>query len=132
MSYLPSKEEVEIFVKKNKTGIITIMLCGIFAVAGGWLLCRHYDNIERADSDNVTQTVRDIENINRDAQTKLDEARTANQRAERASQNAQRAADSLADSNTKLSELNGSDAAAVDAAESVFRDVDAANQWTEP
>lgn len=128
MSYLPSKEEVEIFVKKNKTGIITIMLCGIFAVAGGWLLCRHYDNIERTDSHDVVNTVRDITDINRDAQNKLEDARNANQRAEQANQNAQRAADSLADSNAKLSELNGSDAEAIDAAESVFRNVDAANQ----
>ena len=126
------KEEVEKFAK-SKTAIV---ICSIFflvvAAAGGWLVCRHYDNIERADSDNVTQTVRDIENINRDAQTKLDEARTANQRAERANQNAQRAADSFADSNTKLSELNGSDAAAVDAAESVFRDIDSASQCAKP
>lgn len=131
--YLPQmKEEVEKFAKSKTAIVICCIFFLVVAAAGGWLVCRHYDNIERADSDNVTQTVRDIENINRDAQTKLDEARTANQRAERANQNAQRAADSLADSNTKLSELNGSDAAAVNAAESVFRDVDAANQWTEP
>lgn len=128
MSYLPSKEEVEIFAKKNKTSIIVILLCGILAVAGGWLLCRYYDNIERADSHDVTQTVRNVEDINRDAQSKLEDARNANQRAEQANQNAQRAADSLADSNAKLSELNGSDTEAVDAAERVFRDVDAANQ----
>ncbi len=128
MSYLPSKEEVEIFVKKNKTSIIVILLCGILACAGGWLLCRYYDNIERADNHDVTQTVRNIEDINRDAQNKLEDARNANQRAEQANQNAQRAADNLADSNAKLSELNGADAKAIDAAERVFRDVDSANK----
>lgn len=131
--YLPQlKEEVDKIAKNPKVLIILVLLFALLAGAGGWLLCRHYDNLERADRDNVTQTVRDIENINRDAQTKLDEARTANQRAERANQNAQRAADSLADSNTKLSELNGSDAAAVDAAESVFRDIDSASQCAKP
>lgn len=130
--YLPHlKEEVDKIAGNKKTLIVSCVVL-VFVFAFGWLLCRHYDNIERADSDNVTQTVRDIENINRDAQTKFDEARTANQRAERANQNAQRAADSLADSNTKLSELNGSDAAAVDAAESVFRDIDSASQCAKP
>lgn len=129
MSYLPQlKEEVEKIAKNPKSIVVCIILCFAVAAAGGWLVCRHYDRIERANSHDVTQTVRDIENLNRDAQSKLDEARTANQRAEQANQRAQRAADSLADSNAKLSELNGSDAAAVKAAEGVFRDVDAANQ----
>lgn len=129
MPYLPQmKEEVEKLAKNPKSIIVCIILCLAVAAAGGWLLCRHYDRIERAHGDNVTQTVRDIEDVNRDAQSQLDEARTANQAAERANQRAQEAADSLADSNAELSELNGSDADAVDAAEQVFRDVDAANQ----
>jgi hypothetical protein len=127
VSYLPLKEEVDRFVKSPKAIIICIIVV-LIAATGGWLLFQHYDNIERADSHDVTQTVRDTEELNRDAQTKLEDARAANQAAERANQNAQRAADSLADSNAKLSKLNESDAAAVDAAESVFRDVDAANQ----
>ena len=127
--YLPHlKEEVDKIAKNPKVLIVLVLLLAFLAGAGGWLVCRHYDNIERADSHDVTQTVRDTEELNRDAQTKLEDARAANQAAERANQNAQRAADSLADSNAKLSKLNGSDAAAVDAAESVFRDVDAANQ----
>ena len=115
--YLPRmKEEVEKFAKSKTAIVICCVLCLAVAAAGGWLVCRHYDNIERADSHDVTQTVRDTEELNRDAQTKLEDARAANQAAERANQNAQRAADSLADSNAKLSKLNGSDAAAVDAA----------------
>lgn len=127
--YLPQmKEEVEKFVKSKTAIVICCILFLVVVATGGWLLFQHYDSIERNDGHDVTQTIRSIEDINRDAQGKLNEARRANQAAERANRNAQRAADSLADSNTKLSELNESDAAAVDAAESVFRNVDAANQ----
>lgn len=128
MSYLPHiKEEVDKIAKNPKIITICVIFCLVIA-AGSWLLCRHYDNIKRTDSHDVVNTVRNIEDINRDAQNKLEDARNASQRAEQANQNAQRAADSLADSNAKLSELNGSDAGAIDAAESVFRNVDAANQ----
>lgn len=127
--YLPRmKEEVEKFAKSKTAIVICCVLCLAVAAAGGWLVCRHYDRIERANSHDVTQTVRDAEELNRDAQNKLDEARDANQRAATANQNAQRAADSLAGSNAKLSGLDESDQRAIDDAEQVFGDVDAANQ----
>lgn len=131
--YLPHlKEEVGKIAENPKVLIVLVLLLAFLACAGGWLLCQHYGNLERADRDNVHTTVRNAQELNRDAQEELDRARTANQDAADANQNAQRAADSLADSNTKLSELNGSDAAAVDAAESVFRDIDSASQCAKP
>lgn len=127
--YLPHlKEEVDKIAKNPKVLIILVLLFILLAGAGGWLLCRHYDNLERADSDNVRATVRNAQELNRGAQTELDRARTANQNAADANQNAQRAADDLADSTTKLSDLNRSDADAIDAAERVFSDVERANQ----
>lgn len=127
--YLPRmKEEVEKFAKSKTAIVICCVLCLAVAAAGGWLVCRHYDRIERANSHDVTQTVRDAEELNRDAQTELDRARTANQDAADANQNAQRAADDLADSTTKLSDINRSDTDAIDAAERVFNDVERANQ----
>lgn len=127
--YLPHlKEEVDKIAENPKVLIILVLLFILIAGAGSWLLCRHYDNLERADRDNVRATVRNAQELNRDAQTELDRARTANQNAADANQNAQRAADDLADSAAKLSDLNQSDADAIDAAERVFRDVDRANQ----
>lgn len=127
--YLPHlKEEVDKIAKNPKVLIILVLLFALLAGAGGWLLCRHYDNLERAERDNVRATVRNAQELNRDAQTELDRARTANQDAADANQNAQRAADDLADSTTKLSDLNRSDADAIDAAERVFSDVERANQ----
>lgn len=127
--YLPHlKEEVDKIAKNPKVPIILVLLFILIAGAGGWLLCRHYDNLERADRDNVRATVRNAQELNRDAQTELDRARTANQDAADANQNAQRAADDLADSAGKLSDLNQSDADAIDAAERVFSDVERANQ----
>lgn len=127
--YLPQlKEEVDKIAENTKVriAVAVILVCLVFA--GGWLLCRHYDNMERADRDNVRATVRNAQELNRDAQTELDRAREANQDAADANQNAQRAADALEDSTTKLSDLNRSDADAIDAAERVFNDVDRANQ----
>lgn len=127
--YLPQlKEEVDKIAKNPKVLIILVLLFALLAGAGGWLLCRHYDNLERADRDNVRATVRNAQELNRDAQTELDRARTANQDAADANQNAQRASDDLADSTTKLSDINRSDADAIDAAERVFDDIDRANQ----
>lgn len=127
--YLPHlKEEVDKIAENPKVLIVLVLLLAFLACAGGWLLCRHYDNLERADRDNVRATVRNAQELNRDAQTELDRARTANQDAADANQNAQRAADDLADSTTKLSDLNRSDADAIDAAERVFNDVERANQ----
>lgn len=133
MSYLPQlREEVDRFARNPKAIIICIIVVLVCACTGGWLLCQHYDQLERANSDDVTQTVRDTEKLNQDAQRELDAARRANQAAERANQDAQRAADDISDSNAKLSELNRSDAAAIDAAVRVFSDIDAANQRTKP
>lgn len=127
--YLPHlKEEVDKIAENPKVLIILVLLFILIAGAGGWLLCQHYDNLERADRDNVRATVRNAQELNRDAQTELDRARTANQDAADANQNAQRAADDLADSAGKLSDLNQSDADAIDAAERVFNDVERANQ----
>lgn len=127
--YLPHlKEEVDKIAENPKALIVLVLLLAFLACAGGWLLCRHYDNLERADSDNVRATVRNAQELNRDAQTELDRAREANQDAADANQNAQRAADDLADSTAKLSDINRSDADAIDAAERVFNDVERANQ----
>lgn len=127
--YLPHlKEEVDKIAENPKILIIMVLLFILIAGAGGWLLCRHYDNLERADRDNVRATVRNAQELNRDAQTELDRARTANQDAADANQNAQRAADALEDSTAKLSGLNRSDTDAIDAAERVFSDVERANQ----
>lgn len=127
--YLPQlKEEVEKFAKSKTAIVICCILCLAVAAAGGWLVCRHYDNLERADGNNVRATIRNAKELNRDAQTELDRARTANQDAADANQNAQRAADDLEDSTTKLSDLNQSDADAIDATERVFNDVERANQ----
>ncbi len=128
--YLPFlKEEVDKIAENKKTLIILIVVLLItVAGTGGWLLCRHYSGIERTNSNDVITTVRNAQELNRDAQTELDRAREANQSAESANQNAQRAADDITDTNTELSKLNQSDTDAINAAERVFRDVDRANQ----
>lgn len=127
--YLPFlKEEVDKIAENPKILIILVLLFILIAGAGGWLLCRHYADIERTNSDDVITTVRNAQELNRDAQTELNRAREANQSAESANQNAQRAADDITDTNTELSKLNQSDTDAINAAERVFRDIDRTNQ----
>lgn len=127
--YLPFlKEEVDKIAGNKKIIIILIVLLITVAGASGWLLFRHYADIERVNSDDVITTVRNAQELNRDAQTELNRAREANQSAESANQDAQRAADNLADSTAKLSDLNRSDTDAIDAAERVFSDVERSNQ----
>lgn len=126
--YLPHLKEVDKIAKNPKVLIVLGLLFIILAGAGGWLLCQHYDNLERADRDNVRATIRNAQELNRDAQTELERARTANQDAADANQSAQRAADDLTDSAAKLSNLNRSDADAIDAAERVFNDIERADQ----
>lgn len=129
MSYLPQlKEEVGTLAKNQKVRIAVAIILVCFVFAGGWLLCRHYDAIERTNSNDVITTVRNTQDLNRDAQAELDRAREANQSAKSANQNAQRAADDITDTNTELSGLNRSDTDAIDAAERVFSDVERANQ----
>lgn len=129
MSYLPQlKEEVGILAKNPKVRIAVAVILVCLVLASGWLLCRHYDAIERTNSNDVITTVRNTQDLNRDAQAELDRAREANQSAKSANQNAQRAADDLTGTNTELSELNRSDTDAIDAAERVFSDVERANQ----
>lgn len=129
MSYLLQlKEEVGKLAKNNKVIVIAGIIVCIIVFASGWLLCRHYDAIERTNSNDVITTVRNTQDLNRDAQAELDRAREANQSAKSANQNAQRAADDITDTNTELSELNRSDADAINAAERVFNDVERANQ----
>ena len=127
--YLPHlKEEVDKIAENPKVIIILVLLLTLLTGAGGWLLCRHYDNLEQADSYHVRATVRNAQELNRDAQTELNRAREANQSAESANQNAQRAADDITDTNTELSKLNQSDTDAINAAERVFSDVERSNQ----
>ena len=127
--YLPHlKEEVDKIAENPKVriAVAVILVCLVFA--GGWLLCRHYDNLERADRDNVRTTIRNSQKLNEDSQRELDEAIQASQRAESANQDAQRATDSISDSNDELSRLNAEDQNAIERAEQVFNDIDRANQ----
>ena len=106
--------------------VSVLFIASIFAL--GWVLSRHYGNLESSNGNNVRTTIRNSQKLNEDSQRELDEAIQYNQRAESANQDAQRAADSIADSNDELSRLNAEDQNAIERAEQVFNDVDRTNQ----
>lgn len=117
-----------------------LLFTSIFAF--GWLLSRHYSNLESSNGNNVRTTVRNSQRLNQDAQGELNQAIQYNQSAESANQDAQESADrisesnreaqatvdNLSNSNDELSRLNAEDATAIERAEQVFDDVDGTNQ----
>ena len=118
-------------MNEKRKKIIAITVCVLFVIAVfslGWVLSRHYSELESSNGNDVRTTVRHAKRLNEGSQRELDEAIQYNQRAESANQDAQRAADSIADSNDELSRLNAEDQNAIERAEQVFDDVDRANQ----
>ena len=116
---------------EKRKKIIATIVCVLFVVAVfslGWVLSRHYGNLESSNGNDVRTTVRNAQRLNEYSQRELDEAIQYNQRAESANQDAQRAADSIEDSNDELSRLNAEDQNAIERAEQVFDDIDRANQ----
>jgi thiamine biosynthesis lipoprotein ApbE len=118
-------------MNEKRKKIIAITVCVLFVIAVfslGWVLSRHYSELESSNGNNVRTTIRNSQKLNEDSQRELDEAIQYNQRAESANQDAQKSADRISDSNDELSRLNAEDQNAIERAEQVFDDVDRANQ----
>ena len=118
-------------MNEKRKKIIVITVCVLFIVTVfslGWVLSRHYGELESSNGNDVRATVRNSQKLNEDSQRELDKAIQYNQRAESANQNAQESADKISDSNDELSRLNAEDQNAIERAEQVFDDVDRANQ----
>lgn len=114
--------------KKKIICIVIGVLLVISVFTLGWVLSRHYSELESSNGNNVRATIRNSQKLNEDSQRELDEAIQASQRAESANQDAQKSADRISDSNDELSRLNAEDQNAIERAEQVFDDVDRANQ----
>ena len=118
-------------MNEKRKKIIAVTVCVLFVIAVfslGWVLSRHYGNLESSNGNNVRTTVRNSQKLNEDSQRELDEAIQYNQRAESTNQDAQESADRISDSNDELSRLNAEDQNAIERAEQVFNDIDRANQ----
>lgn len=118
-------------MNEKRKKIIAITVCVLLFITVfslGWVLCRHYSELESSNGNDVRTTVRNAQKLNEDSQRELDEAVQYNQRAESANQDAQKSADRIEDSNDELSRLNAEDQNAIERAEQVFDDVDRANQ----
>lgn len=116
---------------EKRKKIIAITVCVLFVIAVftlGWVLSRHYGNLESSNGNNVRTTVRNSQKLNEYSQRELDEAIQYNQRAESANQDAQKSADRISESNDELSRLNAEDQNAIERAEQVFNDVERASQ----
>ena len=114
--------------KKKIICIVVGVLLVISIFSLGWVLSRHYSELESSNGNNVRTTVRNAQRLNEASQRELDEAIQASQRAESANQDAQESADRIEGSNDELSRLNAEDQNAIERAEQVFDDVDRANQ----
>ena len=114
--------------KKKIICIVISVLLFVSIFALGWVLYRHYGNLESSNGNDVRTTVRNAQRLNEESQRELDEAIQASQRAISANQDAQESADRISDSNDELSRLNAEDQNAIKRAEQVFDDIDRANQ----
>ena len=114
--------------KKKIICIVIGVLLVISVFTLGWVLSRHYGDLESSNGNDVRTTVRNAQRLNEDSQRELDEAIQASQRAESANQDAQKSVDRISDSNDELSRLNAEDQNAIERAEQVFNDIDRANQ----
>ena len=87
-------------MNEKRKKIIAIAVCVMFVIAVfslGWVLSRHYSELESSNGNDVRATVRNSQKLNEDSQRELDEAIQYNQRAESANQDAQESADKISD-----------------------------------
>ena len=132
--YLPQRTEVEAIVQQNKTLIIACLLL-FLALAGGWLVYRHYDRQAASDNHDVSRTVQSIKDDNQRAREQLVNASDEIEQARRQLDNV---ADSInssqrtVDENKKLiadsQRLIDSSQQRITEAERIFADIDRTNQ----
>lgn len=140
--YLPSKEEAETIVQKNKTILIAGVLCFILAIAGAWLVCRHYDDAASAENHNVIDTVQSAERDNQRARDDIGNAASAIERSQEQLDRATADIDRAAESVTRLQKSTANNTAELDqcqklietgrgniaAAKSIFANIDKENK----
>lgn len=140
--YLPSKEEAETIVQKNKTILIAGVLCFILAIAGAWLVCRHYDDAASAENHNVIDTVQSAERDNQRARDDIGNAASAIERSQEQLDRATADIDRAAESVTRLQKSTANNTAKLDQcqqlvetgrrniaeAKSIFADIDGKNR----
>ncbi|WP_440336297.1 hypothetical protein [Megasphaera sp.] len=133
--YLPQRKEVEAIVQQNKTLIIACLLLFLVALAGSWMVYRHYDRQAASDDHDVSRTVQSIENDNQRAREQLVNASAEIEQARRQLDDV---ADSISssqrtvDENKKLiadsQRLIDSSQQRITEAERIFADIDRTNQ----
>ena len=140
--YLPSKEEAETIVQKNKTILIAGVLCFILAIAGAWLVCRHYDDAASAENNNIIDTVQSAERDNQRARDDIGNAASAIERSQEQLDRATADIDRATESVTRLQKSTANNTAELDqcqnlietgrgniaAAKSIFADIDKENK----
>ena len=140
--YLPSKEEAETIVKKNKTILIAGVLCFILAIAGAWLVCRHYDDAASAENNNIIDTVQSAERDNQRARDDIGNAASAIERSQEQLDRATADIDRATESVTRLQKSTANNTAELDqcqklietgrgniaAAKSIFANIDKENK----
>lgn len=140
--YLPSKEEAETIVQKNKTILIAGVLCFILAITGTWLVCRHYDDAASAENHNVIDTVQSAERDNKRARDDIGNAASAIERSKEQLDRATADIDRAAESVTRLQKSTANNTAELDqcqklietgrgniaAAKSIFANIDKENK----
>lgn len=133
--YLPQlKEEVDKIAENKKTLIVSCVVL-VFVFAFGWLLCRYYDGRAREDSADVTRTVQSVKDDNQRARenvsTATEQIRQAGQQLDSLAESIDASERTVDDNKAVIDDsrqLIESSQRRLEQAESIFSDIDRANQ----
>lgn len=133
--YLPQlKEEVDKIAENKKTLIVSCVVL-VFVFAFGWLLCRYYDGRAREDSADVVRTVQSVEDDNQRARenvsTATEQIRQAGQQLDSLAESIDASERTVDDNKAVIDDsrqLIESSQRRLEQAESIFSDIDRANQ----
>lgn len=133
--YLPQlKEEVDKIAENKKTLIVSCVVL-VFVCAFGWLLCRYYDGRAREDSADVVRTVQSVKDDNQRARenvsTATEQIRQAGQQLDSLAESIDASERTVDDNKAVIDDsrqLIESSQRRLEQAESIFSDIDRANQ----
>ena len=133
--YLPQRKEVEAIVQQNKTLIIACLLLFLVALAGSWMVYRHYDRQAASDNHDVSRTVQSIEDDNQRARenvsTATEQIRQAGQQLDSLAESIDASERTVNDNKAVIDDsrqLIESSQRRLEQAESILREIDRANQ----
>ena len=117
--------------KKKIICIVIGVLLVISIFSLGWVLCRHYGNLESSNGDDVSRTIQQIETESGRTRNELDNARTELERGQARADDAEKTTGRLQDSNEQSRAVIEDSQRLLGEIRDEFADIDRTNGITE-